>query len=60
MTAERWARVHELYHAARLRTDPDSGAILAEACTDDEALRREVQARRDQPVSTGGFVETQG
>ncbi|MBI3049455.1 MAG: serine/threonine-protein kinase [Acidobacteria bacterium] len=60
MTPERWDRIRELYHTARSRPEHERPGFLAEACAGDEALRREVQALLDQPVSTGSFVEFLG
>ena len=60
MTPERWERIQELYHAARARADSNRPGFLTDACGDDEALRREVQALLDQPISTGGFVDFLG
>src|SRR5579863_7799233 len=48
MTAERWGRIEELYHAA-LEREPDSRrAFLEHACAQDEELRREVESLLDQ------------
>jgi serine/threonine protein kinase/Tol biopolymer transport system component len=60
MTPERWERVQELYHAARSRPESERAALLGEACGRDDALRREVQALLDQPISTGSFVDFLG
>lgn len=56
MTPERWQRVEELYHAAFARTPGERAAFLAEACAQDEALRREVESLLDEPVSDDGFL----
>lgn len=60
MTPERWERIQELYHTARMRAENDRAPFLVDACAEDEALRREVQALLDQPISTGGFVDFLG
>ena len=60
MTPERWERIQELYHTARVRAESDRPGFLADACAGDKALRREVQALLDQPTSTGSFVEFLG
>jgi Tol biopolymer transport system component len=60
MTPERWERIQELFHTARARAESDRPGFLADACADDTALRREVQALLDQPISTGGFVDFLG
>ena len=44
MTPGWWRRVEKLYHAALARDAPDRAAFLADACADDEDLRREVEA----------------
>jgi len=44
MTPERWKRIEELYHAARLRPTGDRSAFLLEACADDDRLRRNVES----------------
>jgi len=56
MTPERWERIQELYHEARARAESDRPGFLTDACAEDKALRREVQALLDQPITTGGFV----
>lgn len=43
MDAERWRRVEQLYHSARERKPSDREAFLAEMCTDDDEVRREVE-----------------
>jgi serine/threonine protein kinase len=43
MTPERWQRVEELYDAAVDKTTDDRAVFLAEACTGDSELRREVE-----------------
>ena len=58
MTPERWKRIEELYHAARGCVPGERSAFLAEACPDDEALRREVEALLNEPGSDDGFLET--
>jgi Tol biopolymer transport system component len=42
MLPDRWARIEELYHAARTRPAEEWPAFLREACPDDSALRDEV------------------
>ena len=56
MTPERWARIEELYHAASARGRDEWSAYLAEACPDDDALRREVEVLLNEPVSGDGFL----
>src|SRR5262245_53129442 len=56
MTPERWARVEELYHAARARPASGRRAFLDDACGNDFALRREVDTLLDEPVSGEGLL----
>ena len=51
MTPERWKQVSQIYEGARIRPAAGRAAYLAEACADDEALRRDVQALLDEPSS---------
>jgi len=44
MTPERWKRVDEIFHVARARETADRAAYLAEACGDDESLRRHIES----------------
>src|SRR5437867_1016471 len=55
MTPERWKRTEELYHAARALPAGDRARFLADACRDDETLRREVESLLSEPVSADGF-----
>ena len=43
MNYERWRRIEQLFHAALQRDKEQRASFLAEACSDDEALRREVE-----------------
>lgn len=44
MTSERWARMDELFHQALGLSASDQADLLAAACTDDAALRADVEA----------------
>ena len=57
MTPERWRRTEELYHAARARAPGERSAFLANACPDDDALRRDVQSLLDEPDDNGFLAE---
>jgi eukaryotic-like serine/threonine-protein kinase len=57
MTPERWKRTEELYQAARTRPSGERAAFLAEACRDDDALRRDVESLVNEPDSADGFLE---
>ena len=48
MPPERWRQIEELYHSARDRGPAERAAFLADACDDDEELRRKVQSLRAQ------------
>ena len=43
-TPERWARIERLYHEALVCAAPERASFLADACTGDEALRREIES----------------
>ena len=55
MTPERWQRVEELYHAAYATPAGERAAFLAEACREDEALRRQVESLLNES-SHDGFL----
>ena len=57
MTPERWKRIEELYHESRARAPGERAAFLAQACPDDEALRREVLAILND-TNADGFLAT--
>ncbi len=57
MTPERWKRTEELYHAALARPPGGRAAFLAEACPDDESLRRDVESLLVESESNDGFLE---
>ena len=57
MTAERWRRVEELYHAALARDEFSRGAFLAEICAGDVSLRQEVESLLEQSASADGFLD---
>src|SRR5262245_15392005 len=44
MKPERWKRIEALYHATLERGASERAAFLADACSGDEALRREVES----------------
>ena len=59
MTPERWQRVEELYHAAYATPAGERAAFLAEACREDEALRRQVESLLNES-SHDGFLAPPG
>jgi serine/threonine protein kinase/Tol biopolymer transport system component len=56
LTPERWKRAEDLFHAARARPPGERAAFLAEACPEDNALRRDVESLLSEPVSDDGFL----
>src|SRR5262245_58605021 len=44
MTPDRWKRLEEVYHAARMRDSAERAAYVAEACRDDEELRLQIES----------------
>ena len=55
MTPERWQRVEELYHGAYATPAGERAAFLADACRDDEVLRRQVESLLNES-SHDGFL----
>jgi serine/threonine protein kinase len=58
MTPERWREIERLYHAALERSAEERAAFLAEACGNDEALRRELDSLLEYQNRAGDFIET--
>ena len=56
MTPERWQRIEALYHAASALPSAARVPFLERECTDDESLRREVEALLGEPVSGDGLA----
>jgi serine/threonine protein kinase/Tol biopolymer transport system component len=56
MTEERWQQIEKLYHAALELGASGRVAFLAEACTGDETLRREVEALLAANDRAGSFL----
>jgi eukaryotic-like serine/threonine-protein kinase len=57
MKAERWQQVEQLCEAALERDANGRATFLKEACGEDEALRREVEALLAYEQQAGGFME---
>jgi eukaryotic-like serine/threonine-protein kinase len=57
MDPARWHQVKNLYEAASARPTVERAAFLAEACQDDDDLRREVQRLLEQPLDTGALFD---
>ena len=56
MTPERWKRIETLYYAANALSPDERAALLATACSDDDSLRREVEALLSEPMADDGFL----
>jgi Tol biopolymer transport system component len=57
VTPERFRQIEELYHSAREREPGRRTAFLAEACKDDEDLRREVESLLAANQSSACFLD---
>jgi serine/threonine protein kinase/Tol biopolymer transport system component len=57
MTPERWHRITEIFHAARLRAGEAREALLADACHGDSSLRQEVDVLLAGDRGAGSFGE---
>ena len=53
---ERWRKIERLYDAALERDSNERAQFVAEACTGDESLRREVEALLAQGEGPGSFL----
>ena len=56
MTPERWARIDEVFNAAAELGPGERAAYLAEACAEDEDLRREVESLIESEEQEGSFM----
>jgi TolB-like protein/tRNA A-37 threonylcarbamoyl transferase component Bud32/Flp pilus assembly protein TadD len=52
----RWLKIERVYHNARERQANERAQFLAQACTGDEALRREVESLLAEEGETGSFL----
>jgi serine/threonine protein kinase/Tol biopolymer transport system component len=57
MNEDRWRRIEELYHAARLLKDSARAPFLAAATEGDDALRHEVESLLASGASSPGFLD---
>jgi serine/threonine protein kinase/Tol biopolymer transport system component len=57
MEPERWQQIERLYHAALERAEDQRAAFLRDACSDDDALRREVESLLVQESGAGGLLD---
>jgi serine/threonine protein kinase len=60
MDPERFARIRELFVAARQRPEGERRAWLEAECAGDDELLREVQALLDQPARSGTILQPGG
>ncbi|HEY7498175.1 MAG TPA: protein kinase [Vicinamibacterales bacterium] len=56
--ADRWEDVERLYHAALARDDGERASFLREACSGDDALRREVESLLAYDSGVDQFLST--
>jgi serine/threonine protein kinase/Tol biopolymer transport system component len=57
MQPERWQQIERLYHSALELEASQRAHFLEEACTDDDALRRQVESLLAHGEATGSFLE---
>ena len=57
MDRDRWQRLEALFEAARGRPGADRNAFLAQACGEDEELRRDVETLLAREDAAGRFLE---
>src|SRR5262245_57236984 len=57
MNEDRWRKIEELYHAARLLNDSARASFLTAATEDDAELRREVESLLVSGASSPGFLD---
>ena len=57
MNEDRWRRIEELYHAARLLNESARRSFLAAATEGDEDLRRDVESLLVSGASSPGFLD---
>jgi serine/threonine protein kinase len=58
MKAERWQQIERLFHSALGRAPNERAALLSEACSGDEELRREVESLLAEHGRGGSLLET--
>lgn len=56
MTPERWKRIEKLYEAAISLSPDERDVLLATACSDDDSVRREVEALLSESTAEEGFL----
>src|SRR6185436_14078620 len=58
VATDRWRRLESLCHAALPRPASERAAFIAEACGDDESLRKEATSLIEDGGATASFLET--
>jgi Tol biopolymer transport system component len=58
MTPERWHRITDIFHAARLRNGEKREAFLVDACQHDSSLRPEIESLLAGDQAAGSFGKT--
>src|SRR5947207_8002948 len=58
MTSERWKEVKEVFASALERQPEERGPYLDQACSGDDALRKEVEALLASHRDAGEFIES--
>ena len=58
VTPERFQLIEKIYYAALERNQSEREAFVADACSGDDELRREVESLLDGTMSTDGFLES--
>ncbi len=58
MTPERWQQIDQVFHAALACEPAQRNDFLADACGDDESLRREVESLISAHGEASDFIET--
>jgi serine/threonine protein kinase len=57
MTPQQWQQINDLYHASLEREPAERDAFIAQACGDDEELRREVESLIASHAQAESFIE---
>ena len=57
MNPQRWQQIDQLFHSALEREPGARAAFLAQACSGDEALRREVESLIGSHEQSNSFIE---
>lgn len=58
MTPERWRQVKEMFHAALQHEPRQRSSFLSSACSEDEALRQEVESLIAAHEKDGSFIDS--